>query len=484
MKAGISMVDRNIFFLQHMETAGIYFSYFILCIGLFQNVIYTLQLPLAARELFRMRMLNDKEHSYWLLTSDITLPISIIIPAYNEEPTITETVSSTLSTEYPSFELVVINDGSIDRTLQKLIDGFNLIKSEKVFEKNLEYGNIRGIYTSTIYPNLVVIDKENGGRSSALNVGLDISKNPLVCTLDADSILDPQSLLKTVQPFIEDPEKVVAAGGTIRILNGCEVEHGIIKDVRTPGKLIPLFQLIEYIRAFLMGRLAWSRLGIVTILSGAFSIFRRDIAVAAGGFSLHTISEDFELVMKIHKYCSENKIDYKMCFVPEPVCWTEVPETLSSLKNQRIRWQQGGLEVFFTYIKMFLNPAFGRIGTIAYPLLFIFDVLGPLAELSGYILITVFYFFGYLNYEFMAAFFCLFFVFGIFISICSLVLEELSLKRFSGTKSLLKLGFVAILENFGYRQLNNIWRIMAWWRFLRKKQIWGEMTRVGTKTKV
>lgn len=465
------------------RTEILYFSYGILALGFFQNFVYFLQIPLAAMELLRMKLRKQDEHTWWLVTSDITLPISIIVPAYNEEVTISNTVMATLGTQYPSFEMIVVNDGSKDRTLQVLIDQYQLQKLDRFYENNLTHKEIRGIYSSPAYPNLVVIDKENGGRSDALNAGIDVSRNPLFCTLDADSLLDPSALLKTVQPFIDKPDEMVATGGTVRILNGCEVENGVIKQVKLTRKLIPLFQVVEYMRAFLIGRLAWSRVGILTIISGAFAVFRRDLAVKVGGFSTTTIGEDFELVMKVHKYCRKSKRKYEMRFVPEPVCWTEVPESLDVLSSQRIRWQQGALEVFFKHREMFMNPKYGRIGMIAYPLILIFDVLGPLAELSGYVLLPLFYLLGALNVEFMVAFLCLFFVFGVFISTMSLVLEEISLKRFSHAKGLLVLGFIAVIENFGYRQYNNVWRIIGWWRFIRKKQKWGTMTRVGTQSK-
>ncbi|MEJ2754630.1 MAG: glycosyltransferase family 2 protein, partial [Gammaproteobacteria bacterium] len=272
-------------FTQLFHTEIVYFSYGILALGLFQNFIYLLQIPLAAMELLRMKLRRQDEHTWWLVTSNITLPISIIIPAYNEEVTISNTVMATLGTQYPSFEVIVVNDGSKDCTLQVLIDQYQLEKTDRFYENHLIHKEIRGIYTSSIYPNLVVVDKENGGRSDALNTGIDVSRNPLFCTLDADSLLDPSALLKTVQPFIDKPDEVVATGGTVRILNGCDVENAVIKQVRLTRKLLPLFQVIEYIRAFLMGRLAWSRIGILTIISGAFAVFRRDIAVHVGGFS-------------------------------------------------------------------------------------------------------------------------------------------------------------------------------------------------------
>lgn len=468
-------------FLTSYSTEVAYFSLFILALGLFQNFVYVVQLLFAVKELIRVKWQRQDQHSWWLLTSDITVPVSIIIPAYNEEITIKNSVKAALTIQYPEFELVVVNDGSKDKTLEILTKEFNLKKIERFYEKKLEHKQIKAIYTSSIYPQLVVVDKENGGRADALNAGVDVSRKPVFCTLDADSILDPSALLKAVQPFIDDPEHIVATGGTVRILNGCEVENSTIKKVKLTRKLIPLFQVVEYIRAFLMGRMAWSRFKIVTILSGAFGIFKRDLAIKIGGFTSSSLAEDFDLVMKIHQHCRKHKPDYKIKFVPQPVCWTEVPESWEVLRSQRIRWQQGGLEVFFKNGKTFFNPKYGRIGMVASPLIFIFDVLGPLAELFGYILIPLFYLLGLLNVEFLITFLCFFFVFGIFISIMSLVLEEISLKRFSNAKSLLILGFAAIIENFGYRQFNNVWRIIGWWRFLTKKKKWGNMKRVGVE---
>ena len=468
--------------ISHYQDEILLFSYGILALGTAQNLVYLLQIPLAAMELLRMKLREQDDHSWWLMTSDITIPISIIIPAFNEEVTIANTVDAALATHYPSFEVVIVNDGSTDKTLETLIQRYRLRKTERFHEGRLGHKQLYGIYTSEIFDNLVIIDKENGGRSDALNAGIDVSRNPLFCTLDADSLLDPSALLKTIQPFIEEPDKVVATGGTVRVSNGCAIENGAITHVGLPRNLLALFQVVEYLRAFLMGRLAFSRLGLLTIISGAFSVFRRDMAVQVGGFATGTIGEDYELVMRIHRHCLENGLEYKIQFVPEPVCWTEVPESLRVLRSQRIRWQQGALEVFFKHRRMFMNPSYGRIGMVAMPLSLIFDVLGPLAELGGYILVPLFYCLGVLNTDLMIAFVCLFFVFGVLISTATLILEELALKRFSRPSDLALLALIAVIENFGYRQYNNVWRIVGWYRYLCGKQVWGTMTRVNRQS--
>ena len=466
------------FFLQFNDEV-IIFSAVILAIGIAQNIFYLLQVVWAAQQLFYEKTQKSSESNWWLVSSDITVPISIIIPAYNEEITITNTVISVLSTKYPSFEVLVINDGSKDKTLEVLISEFDLVRSERFYEKTLEHKEIRGIYTTKIYPNLVVIDKENGGRADALNAGITLSRHPLFCTIDADSLLDPSALLKAVQPFIDKPDTMVASGGTIQISNGCRVENGVVKKVVMPKKLLPMIQVVEYVRAFLVGRLAWSRTKMVMIIAGAFAVFKRDVVVEVGGFAHNTIGEDFELVVKIHEYLLRNKRKYDMEFVPSPVCWTEVPETLKVLAGQRIRWHQGCLETFFRYIKMFGNPRYGRIGFIGMPLIFFFDILEPILELIGYILIPIYYTIGVLNVNFVIAFLFLFFAFGIFISTLVLFLQEVSTKHFKSTTSLTRMAFLVLIENFGYRQLNNYWRLIGLWRFLRKKQSWGESKRIG-----
>ncbi len=457
-----------------------YFSYMILASGVFQNFIYFMQVPLAAAELFRASKRRRDDHLFSLVKSSVSLPISVIIPSYNEENTIYETASAALNTRYPTFEVVVVNDGSKDKTLEVLKEGFELKENSLFLENHLDHKDIRAIYKSSIHSNLIVVDKENGGRSDALNAGLGIIRNPIFCTLDADSFLDPTALLETTAPFLFNPDIMMATGGTVRVSNGATTSDGHVEETKLSSKSLVRFQVMEYIRAFLLGRLAWSRLGMVTVLSGAFAIFKTDVAIKVGGFTLNTIGEDFDLVMKIHEYYLKHGIKYKMRFIPEPVCWTEVPESLSVLRNQRIRWQQGGLEVLSKNIRMLFNPRYGRIGLFAYPLMFLIDVVTPLLETIGYILLPIFYLLDALNTEFMIGFFCLFFGIGIFISVMSLILEEMFLRRAGSVKELLILGFYAVIENFGYRQLNNLWRIIGWFRFMKGKQVWGDMKRKGT----
>jgi cellulose synthase/poly-beta-1,6-N-acetylglucosamine synthase-like glycosyltransferase len=281
-----------------------------------------------------------------------------------------------------------------------------------------------------------------------------------------------------VRPFMEDPT-MVAVGGTIRVVNGCEVRAGRVVKVGLPTRFLPLVQTLEYIRAYLMARLALSRWGALSIISGAFGIFRRDVVVEVNGFSHNTVGEDLDIILKMHRHLSDQKRPFAMRFVPEPVCWTEAPESLKILGNQRKRWERGALEGFFKNKAMAFNPRYKGLGLIAFPLSLITDVLGPIVEVLGYVLIPIFYLLGMLSLHMLLAFTALVFIIGVFISSCSLILEEMELKRVPRARDLLILVGVSVIENFGYRQINNWWRVVGWWQFLRKKQGWGEMRRKG-----
>lgn len=470
------------FILAHQDWVwGI--SWTILALGVLQNIVYFLQLPAAYLELKKHAQTKDQESSWQLLLSDVVMPISIVLPAYNEQETIVESVRATMALRYPDFEVIVVNDGSKDNTLQVLTEAFNLVPTHRATPKKVNHKPVRGLYKSEDYPDLLVVDKENGGsKADASNAGLAHSRKDLFCVVDADSLLEGDALLRAIRPFMEDKD-MVAVGGTIRVLNGAEVSAGRVKSVALPANFLARIQVLEYIRAFLMARLAWSRWGMLGLISGAFGVFKRDLAVELGGFPTDTVGEDYDLVMKMHYHLCRRKRPYTMRYVPEPVCWTQAPESLKVLAMQRKRWQRSALEVFFKHKTMMLNPRYGKIGLLTFPYNFIVDVLGPIAELVGYIFIPIFYFMGALNTEFMLAFVAMFFIYGVFISIGSLVLEEMELKRVPRPRDLASLTVVAIAENFGYRQLNNLWRIAGWWQFIRRDKSWGEMARTPLNKK-
>ena len=451
---------------------------FVIATGLLQNAIYLVQLALAAAALIQTPP-TPSGGLLWRRYADASPPIALLAPAYNEALTIAQSVHSLLSLQYPSFEVIVINDGSNDETLQVLIDTFGLKPIQRHHDLPIEHRPIRGIYGGEHQPRLIVVDKENGGKADALNAGINVSRAPIFCSMDADSLLEPDALLRAVRPFVEDPERTIAVGGTVRIANGCLIEHGRVLEVRPPRNLLALLQTVEYLRAFLMARLAWSRINVLTIISGAFGLFRRNRVIEVGGYTHGTVGEDMELVVKLHRLMREKKLPYRVAFVPEPVCWTEAPEDLRVLGRQRSRWHRGSLETFERHWDMMFKARYGRVGVIGFGYIFLVDVLGPIVELLGYVLIPLFWAMGLLSIEYLLAFAAVTFTFGIFISVGSLALEETSLRRFPRATDLVLLTGVAVLENFGYRQLNNLWRLRGIWQFLRRSQSWGTMTRKG-----
>lgn len=449
----------------------------VIATGALQNVLYSVQLYLAMGTLMRER--PERHGLLWRRFSDISPPIAVLVPAFNEEKSIVDSLRSILALNYPSFEVIAINDGSHDGTLQAMIDGFGLKQASRAYEEAVTCKEIRGVYASPDYPRLFVVDKANGGKSDALNAGINLSRAPIFCAIDADSILEPDALLRAVRPFIDDPVRTVAVGGTIRIANGCRIEGGRVVEVGLPRNLLATLQTVEYLRAFLMARLAWSRMGALTIVSGAFGMFRRRIAVAVGGYSHGTVGEDFELVIKIHRYMREQQRDYAVTFVPEPVCWTEAPESLTVLGRQRSRWQRGALETFVRHRDILLRPRYGRIGSLGMVHVLLVDVIGPPVEVTGYLLVPVLWALGMLSPDYLLAYLALTFVYGIFVSIGSLLLAKLQLQRFPRVRDVGVLAMIAVFENFGYRQINNFWRLRGLWQYLRGAQGWGVMTRVG-----
>ncbi len=464
--------------LAYVEISAVIITTIVICAGLMQNFIYVLQLIVAHMAILRRPPVRQSQ-ILWSAFVDVAPPIALLVPAYNEEATVVQNVRSLLALHYPSFEVIVVNDGSKDGTIDALIEAFGLKATERPFELALQHAAIRSLYSSPDHPNLLVVDKENGGKSDALNAAINVSYAPLFCAVDADSLLEADSLLRSLQPFIDSPNRAAVVGGTIRVVNGCEVRAGRVVKIGLPTQLLPLLQTVEYLRAFLMARLAWSRLQALTIVSGAFGIFRRSVVVAVGGYSHGTVGEDFEIILKIHRYMREQKRDYLIEFIPEPVCWTEVPVSLSVLAKQRIRWQRGALETFARHKDMMFRPRYGRIGFVGLGNVLLQDVLIPPIEFIGYLLVPLFWWLGLLEWRYFAAFLALTFSFGIFISVGALILEEIELRRFTRARDLLILLAVAIFENFGYRQLNSVWRVIGHWQFLRRRQGWGEMVRVG-----
>ncbi|OIQ90437.1 poly-beta-1,6-N-acetyl-D-glucosamine synthase [mine drainage metagenome] len=420
-------------------------------------------------------VLNDMPQIY----SGLEPPVTIIVPAYNEEATIVASIRSILHMNYPRFEIVIVNDGSKDGTLDELKNKLSLISFPEAYRSRLATRAVQMVYQSTKHPNIRVIDKKNGGKADSINAGINIARYPLFCVVDADSVLQPDSLRKVVQPFLED-KRVVASGGTIRVANGCKISGGFISKIGLPSNLLAMMQVVEYIRAFLMGRLGWSVIDGLLIISGAFGVFHKETVISVGGFRHDTVGEDMELIVRIHRMMRQQKRVYRIVFLPDPVAWTEVPEDLHTLMSQRTRWQRGLSESLIGNFGLMFSRNGGTPGWLAFPFMVIFEWLGPLVEVTGYILMFIFIWLGYISWPVFMVFLLATIGLGILVSITSLLLEDMSFNLYDQRRQLSLLIIASVVENLGFRQLNSFWRLMGliYWLFGRKRK-WGKMRRSG-----
>ncbi|AHL77466.1 glycosyl transferase [Stutzerimonas stutzeri] len=406
-------------------------------------------------------------------------PVSVLMPAFNEEATIRTSVRSMLQLQYPEFEVVVINDGSKDNTLAVLIDEFELVPHPEPLRQAVAHQPVATIYRSRRYGNLRVIDKANGGKADALNAGINAARHGLFCGVDADSILQRDSLLRVVQPFLED-ERTVAAGGTVRIANGSEVRGGFLIRSGLPSNWLARFQIVEYLRAFLFGRLGWSPMNAVLIISGAFGLFDKERVMDVGGYRTDTVGEDMELVVRLHRYHREKRIPYRIRYLPDPICWTECPEDIGTLGRQRSRWQRGLAESLSRHARLAFSLRGGAPGWLAWPFMALFEWLGPVIELVGYGFMIGGFMLGAVSYAALATFLLVAIGMGILLSVNGLLLETMSFRVYERRRDMLRLFLMAVLENFGYRQLNTLWRCRGLWQwFSRRKHQWGVMRRSG-----
>lgn len=407
-------------------------------------------------------------------------PISVIVPAYNEGATIVSSLQSILQLAYPRLEIVVVNDGSKDNTLEILKDEFEFELFPEAPRLSIKCKEIRGVYLSRRLNNLRLIDKVNGGKADAINAGINISRSPLFCCIDADSVLEPASLIRVVQPFLNN-SATVASGGTIRIANGCTVKRGHIIRKGIPKNPLAAFQLVEYLRAFLFGRIGWSRIKGLLIISGAFGLFRRSVVIEAGGYATGTIGEDMELVLRMYRTLIRAKRPFNVEFIPDPVCWTEAPESLAVLASQRRRWHRGLSESLSLNRELLFARGSGTIGWLAFPFFLLFEWLSPFVELAGYLFSAYLLVTGKVSPVDAALIFSFAILLSVFLSTVSFLLDEITFPGTTRIRDFFVLLGYSVLECFGYRQLNMIYKIQgafAW--FANTKHKWGEMKRTGS----
>ncbi|SFA81066.1 MULTISPECIES: glycosyltransferase [unclassified Bacillus (in: firmicutes)] len=442
-------------------------------------VFYTVILVISMLQLRKHFKLNRKQVYEDYVDDFAVKPISIIVPAFNEEAGIIPSVRSLLSVNYPSFEIIVVNDGSTDSTWQKMIEHYEMKEIKRVVRKQIETKPISSIYQSTLLTNLYLIDKENGGKADALNVGLNFAHYPYICSLDGDSVLEQDAFLKVMKPIVDSGEEVIASGGSVRIANGCEIHNGNILNIGLSNNPLVIMQIIEYLRAFLMGRIGLSRHNLLLIISGAFGVFSKKWIVEAGGYKTDTVGEDMEMVVGIHRLLKEKKLKKKIVYVPDPVCWTEVPEEMKFLRKQRRRWHRGLFESLWRHRKITFNPKYGSIGFISFPYFWIVEFLGPIVELFGYVFVVLSMFFGGIYLEFAILIFLLSCLYGSLFSMSAVLLEEWTLTRYPKVSDMLKLFFYSMTETIWYRPLTVFWRCEGIWQMIKGDHSWGEMKRKG-----
>ena len=443
------------------------------------NLTYLAFTALAWRSITYYRRARAYGGAEDAFASPLTPPISILLPAFNEQAGIVESVRSLLALRYPEHEVIVVNDGSTDSTLACLREAFDLMPVRKALRETIPCAPVRAAYASRRFPHLWVVDKENGGKADALNCGVNAARYPFVCAVDADAMLEEDALIRVAKPILDDPELVVATGGIVRIANGCRVEHGRVTEVRLPASRLATLQVVEYLRAFLVGRMGWSRMHALLIISGAFGLFRRSLVEGIGGYSTATVGEDVELVVRLHHYLRERGEPYRIEFIPDPVAWTEAPEDFSTLGRQRRRWQRGLAETVWTHRRMALNPRYGVLGLVAVPYFIVFELLGPVLELIGYPAAVAAFSLGALEPLFLLAFLAAAFLAGVLLSVSALALEEFSFRRYTRKREAARLLIASLFENLGYRQLLAAWRMLAFVDLARGRREWGEMRRRG-----
>jgi len=453
------------------------FSLVVTTYFVFWNTTQMLMSPMAGLYLWRHRH-RYRPRALALAHRLVNPPlVSIVMPAYNEELTIVESVRAILALDYEAREVIVVNDGSTDRTLERLVEEFRLVPAPVAYVQPIATRPVRGIYRSTEDPALIVVDKENGRcKADASNAGINAASGSLVLDIDADTVLEPDSLTRAVLPFLEDPA-TVAVGGNVAIINGCRLEGGRVVDVTLPRSWFARFQVVEYMRAFLLFRIACASIDAVPIVSGAFGLFRRDALIAIGGYDHSAIGEDMDLTIRLHKHFRDRGEPARIAFDPNPLAWTQAPEDRASLRSQRYRWRRGLLQVFWRHRSMIGNPRYGVVGLASLPYVAFFEGLGPLIEVAGYVVTLAAALLGLLNWQYFWLLIVVTIMFGTAVTLLAVLLSDVATRRYMRGGDLVRLVAVVLIECVGYRQLNSWWGCVGTVQAMTGKGGWGPMTR-------
>ncbi len=440
--------------------------------------LYMLALAmLSARALYKQRMFERFGRVQDMLGSDLSPPVSIVVPAYNESVGIVESIRSMAMVTYPKFEIVVVNDGSKDDTLEKMIEHFKMLAVPMPFRPSIKTAEVRQVYHSRVPVSITLVDKANGGRADALNAGINVARYPYVMLTDADVLIDGDALVNSMRHVAEDRTRTVGVGGNVRPLNGCTVKHGHIVEAKLPKGWLERLQLLEYVRSFVGARPGWSSINSLIFLSGAFGVYLRQAVIDVGGLTSGHFGEDLDLSMRIHRHYRRLKKPYRMVYAPSAVVWTEVPATRQVLRRQRIRWHRGLLRATWDFRSSIFNPRHGPIGMVGWPAMFLFEFLAPIVEFLGYFVVPISLIFGGVSPWPVLWFLSIAFLAGTFTSLLSLALDE-RFGYFNEPRQALTLLALGFVENIGLRQQTVWWRIRALFGGESTKQ-WGDMQRKG-----
>ena len=443
---------------------------------------YILMAVISGLEIIHYLRKNSFVDYSALLSSPLAPSITIIAPAYNEGNTIIENIKSLLSIHYTNFEVVIVNDGSTDDSLHKMVTYYQLEKVDFYIDNIIPTKSIRGIYKSTnkAYSKLIVIDKVNGGKADSLNTGINFSSKQYFAAIDVDCILEEDAILKMIKPFLEDNRyRVIAAGGVIRVANSCKVKEGKIVEINLPENLLARFQVLEYNRAFLMGRLAWSRMNGLLLISGAFGVFDREIVLKAGGYDIHTVGEDMELIVRMRRYMADNKLSYRVIYIPDPLCWTVVPEKLKILSRQRNRWTRGTMETLFKHMSLFMNPKYGNLGMVGHPYWFFFEWLAPIIEFLGIFYFLLVLAFGKTDWPFFYLLIGFTYLFAVVYSSWAVVFEEFTFAVYRRKRDIASLILIALIEPLIYHPLTIWFALRGNYQYMIGNISWGKMEKKG-----
>jgi len=445
---------------------------------------YVILAVVSAKESMEYVKKNSFVNYNQILYSEVAPSVSIIAPAYNESLNIVENVRSLLSCHYVSYDVIIVNDGSNDDSLNKLIKAYDLEKVDYLIDTQIKTKKLRrGVFKSAnpAFKKLMVVDKENGGKADALNFGLNISKHNYVACIDVDCLLLEDAIQKMIKPFLEATDKkVIASGGVIRVANACKIKDGKLLDVNFPSSMVERAQILEYLRSFLMGRMAWSRLNGLLIISGAFGMFDKQVMIEVGGYNTATVGEDMEIVVRMRKYMNNGNVPYKVAYIPDPLCWTEAPDNYKTLMSQRNRWTRGTIETLKIHKEIGFKRKYKSLGMLSYPYWYVFERMAPLIELAGIVYLVFLIVSNRIRWEFAIVIFLAAYLFTVLYSLVAIFYEEFTFHQYKKKGTGIKLVITAILEPLIFHPFILFSALKGNIDFyFNKNKKWGEMTRKG-----